>query len=155
MRHVTVEAHLKDVDALQAYTALCDFDCYIRLTDAVRDVRVQYMDDGLLQSDWEVNFRSGILRWSEIDRFDDVAKRIDFSQVEGDFEHFSGSWQVLDEDATIVRFDGRFDMGIPSLAQIIDPIAERTLIENIERIIEGLFRDAVQIVGRPECRQDA
>ena len=105
--------------------------------------------DGLLQSEWEVNFRNGTLRWSEIDRFDDAAKRIEFSQLGGDFDHFSGSWQVVDGEPTVVRFDGQFDMGIPSLAQLIDPIAERTLAENIVQIIAGLFGDAVHITAGP------
>lgn len=149
MRHVTLEARLHDVDARDAYTALCDFDRYVVLTDAVREVRVHGMRDGLLHSDWEVNFRNGILRWSEVDRFDDDAMRIEFTQIDGDFDHFSGSWHVLDGDVIVVRFEGHFDMGIPSLAQIIDPIAERTLAENIAQIIEGLFGDAVEIPGRP------
>ena len=88
---------------------------------------------------WAVNFRNGVLRWAEHDVVDRATWTITFVQTEGDFEHFDGSWRLtqVGDDVTI-RFDAVFDLGMPSLAPILDPIAERALVENIERILTGL-----------------
>jgi hypothetical protein len=39
-------------------------------------------------------------------------------------------------------FSARLDMGIPSLADALEPIAARTLIENIVSIVNGLVGHA-------------
>jgi ribosome-associated toxin RatA of RatAB toxin-antitoxin module len=119
-----------------AYEKIGDFGRYPELVDVVRAVRV-HGDD----SDWEVYFRNGILRWSETDQMDRAGRRISFVQTEGDFDHFVGHWCVepLAGDGSLVHFKADFDFGIPSLAGILDPIAERTFRETVYRILEGLF----------------
>ena len=46
----------------------------------------------------------------------------------------------------LLRFAASFDMGIPALSSIIDPIAEQALRENIVAIIKGLFGLNVEIL---------
>jgi hypothetical protein len=41
-----------------------------------------------------------------------------------------------------VLFSARLDMGIPSLADALEPIAARTLIDNIVSIVRGLVGPA-------------
>jgi hypothetical protein len=87
-----------------------------------------------------VAFRNGILRWSEEDTFDRAALRIDFTQLEGDVEEFAGSWVCADvDDGCQVRFDARIDLGVPTLADVLEPIATRALLDNTTSIIRGLF----------------
>ncbi len=100
--------------------------------------------DGVLESDWVVNFRNGILAWTERDAVDRTARTIAFEQLDGDFAVFTGSWAVApDGDGTVVRFEATFDLGMPSLAPMVDPIAERALVDNIRAILEGLLGPAV------------
>lgn len=138
MPGVVVTAHA-DLDARDAYVAICDFEGYADATDAVRSVVVSRGPDGMT-SEWEVNFRNGILRWTERDELDDDALTAGFDQIEGDFQEFRGRWTVApDNGGSIVRFEATFDLGIPSLARLLDPVAQRTLAVNIERIIRGLI----------------
>ena len=96
-------------------------------------------------SQWEVNFRQGILRWTEEDFFDPLTYSIQFRQIEGDAEHFSGSWLLSDTDeGCLICFAADFDMGIPSLSDIIEPIAEQALQENIRSILQGLLGDQIE-----------
>ncbi len=96
--------------------------------------------DGGVESDWEVNFRSGVLAWTERDTVDAGARRIDFEQVDGDFVLFTGTWAVEpDGGGSVVRFTASFDLGMPSLAPMIDPIAVRTLVDNVQAILSGLL----------------
>lgn len=71
-----------------------------------------------------------------------------FHQTEGDIEHFAGKWQVSPlAGGGLISFSAEFDMGIPSLSRILDPIAEQALRENIITIIQGLFGRNVEILS--------
>lgn len=139
MKHVEVTATIPGRRADEVYRLLCDFDRYPGQTDAVRSVSIDEATDGASRSTWEVNFRNGILRWSEEDRFDPQTRSIVFEQTAGDVDHFAGSWAVADDDGGCrVSFAADFDMGIPSLSDIIEPIAADALDHNIRSIVSGL-----------------
>ena len=129
------------------FDALSDFERYPEATDAVRQVTVTRQTSTKAASSWEVNFRSGILRWKEEDEFDHDARTIHFTQTEGDLKLFTGTWHVDEhDDGCVVRFVAQFDMGIPTLASMLDPIAESTLRENVSNIIRCLVDEPVEIV---------
>ncbi|WP_406835977.1 type II toxin-antitoxin system RatA family toxin [Streptomyces sp. AHU1] len=128
----------------EAYARVRDFGRYPDLVDRVRSVTVHPAPPGSsVLSDWEVDFRNGVLAWSEEDVFDDRARSIVFRQTEGDFESFDGRWDVTagPHGTAQVGFAATFDFGLPSLAGIIDPVAERVLRETIEHILRTLLGD--------------
>ena len=91
-------------------------------------------------SRWEVTFRAGLLRWTEEDTFDPDALSITFRQLDGDIAVFDGSWRCSDAaQGSEIVFAARLDMGIPSLADALEPIAVRTMTDNIVAIARGLF----------------
>ncbi|MGW0554247.1 type II toxin-antitoxin system RatA family toxin [Streptomyces sp. NPDC002926] len=140
MPEVTVDALVTGTSAAAVFDRLRDFASYPRYTDAVRQVVVTGVDADTVDSDWSVNFRNGVLCWSERDRIDASALTIDFAQSDGDFDRFEGSWRVRQDDESVtVRFTAAFDLGMPSLAAIIDPIATRALTESITSILRGLL----------------
>jgi ribosome-associated toxin RatA of RatAB toxin-antitoxin module len=86
-----------------------------------------------------VSFNDGILRWTEEDRFLPEEHRILFRQLSGDLEHFEGEWKVEEEgDGCSIRFSASFDLGVPTLSDMLDPIAEQALRDNVELILSGL-----------------
>jgi ribosome-associated toxin RatA of RatAB toxin-antitoxin module len=125
------------------YQTLADFERYPKLSDAVQSVAVTQMSENRTVSRWEVTFRAGQLRWTEEDTFDPGAHSITFRQLEGDSAVFDGSWQCVDAaPGSEIMFSARLDMGIPSLADALEPIAVRTLIDNIVSIVRGLVGSA-------------
>ncbi|MFF2118558.1 type II toxin-antitoxin system RatA family toxin [Kitasatospora sp. NPDC058184] len=147
-RQVTLEAFVPDADADTVFARLADFERYPEFTDAVRQVRVTEREDGVIDSEWAVNFRNGVMRWSENEVIDPATRSITFAQTTGDFASFDGTWRVEQADGRVViRFDAEFDLGMASLAAILDPIAERTLIENLQRILAGLNGPATTFGG--------
>lgn len=127
----------------EVFAAVADFAAYPRHTDAVRGVVVRPVGEAA-ESDWEVNFRNGVLAWTERDVVDPEERRIAFEQLDGDFAVFAGSWLVRpDGDGSTVTFEASFDLGMPSLAPMIDPIAERALTDNIRAILGGLLGPTV------------
>ena len=143
MRHVTIEALVPGADATDVFARVADFARYPEFTDAVREVTIRSAVDGSFISDWAVTFRNGIMRWSEQDTVDPERRVITFSQLDGDFESFEGSWRVDTAGPdVIVWFDAGFDLGMPSLAAVMDPIAEKALVQHIESILTGLVGPA-------------
>lgn len=143
MRHVTVRVDASHVTPTKAYELIGDFARYPELTDAVKEVRIDpAAETGGLISTWTVAFRNGLLSWTERDVWDTDARTISFTQLSGDFLSFEGVWRIAESgepDGSRVTFDAAFDLGIPSLAELLDPVAEAALRDNIVRILGSLL----------------
>src|SRR5205814_131192 len=84
--------------------------------------------------------RTGILHWTEIDRIDQGRLLIEFRQSVGDLARFDGVWSVHPAaGGTQVVFEAEADLGMPTLAPLLNPVAERTLRETIREILTGLL----------------
>ncbi|GAA1266440.1 aromatase/cyclase [Pseudonocardia aurantiaca] len=142
MPQVKVRALVPNTDADAVFARISDFERYSQYTDAVREIALRRLGNGVVESEWSVNFRNGILCWSERDHVDPAGRVIRFEQLDGDFEELSGEWTVTPagQDARVV-FTAEFDLGMPSIADLINPIAERALRENLEAILRGLLGD--------------
>ena len=144
MRTVALKITVPSRDPDTVYRILSNFERYSEFSAAVRSVSVTHTGADATISDWEVNFRAGVMRWKEEDTFDRPARRITFRQLEGDIALFDGSWDCSDSHgSTEIAFSARLDMGIPSLANALEPIAVRTLVDNTLSILNGLFGLAV------------
>ncbi|WP_320775343.1 SRPBCC family protein [Streptomyces sp. CRN 30] len=141
MPHVVLHALADGVDPAEAYRRISDFRRYPEFTETVREVSVEPpLPDGSTISDWAVVFRGGLMRWRERDTYAPESHTLAFEQLSGDFASFAGSWRCEARDAgTLIVFDAAFDLGIPSLAEILDPVAESTLRHLIGQIVQGLL----------------
>ena len=140
MRHVEIHAFVRNMDANTVFDILADFKYYTDLVDVVRSVDVQPQTDGTAISAWEVEFRNGMLRWTERDWFRRDQLRLDFDQIEGDFDEFYGGWVMTQEpDGVRLAMIADFDFGVPSLASIVEPVAARVLTDVTQQILTGLF----------------
>src|SRR5215212_1730105 len=121
---VRVSGHHPSISPEDAFDILRDFHRHALLSDAVRSVDLERQPDGSLISHWEVNFRNGILVWSEFDEFDPAGNTVRFQCRDGDPEDFSGSWSAsLDSSGQgcLLKFEARFEIGIPTLSDMLDP----------------------------------
>jgi ribosome-associated toxin RatA of RatAB toxin-antitoxin module len=141
VRSITFDAEVTGVDQGQAVDRIADFAAYPDLVDAVRQVdMLPSPPGGPLRSRWAVAFRGGLMRWSESDWVDRDTGVIRFEQDDGDLDVFRGQWRVSPTgDGVRVVFAADFDFGVPSIADILEPVASRMLTENIESILRGLF----------------
>ncbi|MFG3167515.1 type II toxin-antitoxin system RatA family toxin [Streptomyces sp. NPDC048200] len=153
MRSAQITIRAVAVAPADAFDRVKDFAGYPELSPVVRSVTVDRAASGTPggaaeeHSDWEVYFRNGILRWSETDTFDRAGLTIAFTQTDGDFAEFTGTWRVrADGEDSLIDFFTEFDFGIPSLAGILDPVAERVFRETIGVVVTSLFAKA-EVVG--------
>jgi ribosome-associated toxin RatA of RatAB toxin-antitoxin module len=151
MRTIRLRLHVPDKPASDVYATLANFERYPQLCDAVQKVTVTGVSENLTVSQWEVTFRAGLLCWTEEDKFDPGALTITFRQLEGDVAVFDGSWRCVDAaQGSEVLFSADLDLGIPSLADALEPIAARTLIANIISIVRGLVGSAELVASDTE-----
>jgi ribosome-associated toxin RatA of RatAB toxin-antitoxin module len=148
MRTTTLLVHLPATDPATGFGRIADFAAFPALADDVRAVEVRTAPGPVRHSDWVVNFRRGLLRWTEREFVDAGRLRIEFEQTAGDFAEFHGYWQLTGTaGGCAVRFDVGFDFGIESLAGLMDPIAERVVTRVVCAVLAGLFGDITVIEG--------
>ncbi len=148
MRVVKLDALIKDTPAEQVYDTVLKFDRYADLAPHVQSTVVhQTRPESSGRSSWELHFRSGLLSWTEREHFLVDELVIEFDQESGDFDEFTGRWELRQQGAdTELHFEVSFDFGIASLEGILDPIAERVIKETVAWSVVGMF-DVVQLDG--------
>jgi ribosome-associated toxin RatA of RatAB toxin-antitoxin module len=143
---LAVYANVTGMSAEDVYQRIAAFPDYVGLCEAVREVEVLDKGDRHMTTNWEVYFHRGILRWTEHAEFVPEEGLINFTEVDGDIDEFRGDWRIEDRaDGVSVVFSVVFDIGIPTLEHILDPIAEEALYDNISSILHGLLGDAVSV----------
>jgi ribosome-associated toxin RatA of RatAB toxin-antitoxin module len=137
MRSIQLRAVVPTDDLSLVFKQITDFARYPSVSADVR--YVQTRPGPPQHTDWEVNFRRGIMRWTEREDIDPVRLRVDFEQVEGDFGEFRGSWRLAAVPAGCeVVFAVTYDFGIDSLAGIMDPLAERVIKRSICAVLADI-----------------
>lgn len=150
MRTVRLRVGYDTEDVARDFHRITDFGAYPSLADDVRAVEVHPAPNPDLprDSDWEVNFRRGVMRWNEWESVDPDRLRVEFDQTEGDFAEFHGFWQLTEMTGGCeVLFEVTYDFGIESLAGIMDPIAERVVKRVICSVLTALFGEITILEG--------
>src|ERR1700704_2844750 len=97
MRTVMLRARFTTDDAHRDFHRIADFGRFPSLADDVCavDVHPAPSPDVPRDSDWEVNFRRGLMRWNEWESVEVDRLRIEFDLTDGDFAEFHGFWQLV------------------------------------------------------------
>jgi len=91
---------------------------------------------------WKTLVEDAPIEWTEEDRFDDAAIRIDYKLIEGDLDTFEGAWTFVESDGqTLVTLGVEYDFGVPTLAELIGPTLAKKVKENSEMMLAGLKRE--------------
>lgn len=94
-------------------------------------------------SRWKTLVEEAPIEWTEEDRFDDAALRIDYKLLEGDLDKFEGAWTFEHRDGvTHVVLGVEYDFGVPTLAELIGPTLQKKVRENSEMMLAALKRQA-------------
>jgi ribosome-associated toxin RatA of RatAB toxin-antitoxin module len=129
----------------RVWETILDLERYEESMETVRSVRVvEEADDSHRQAAWSVLLKGSILEWVEEEDLDHEAHTVVFKQVRGDLDHFDGRWalEALSSGKTRVIFEVEFEIGIPMLADMLNPVAQRSLQENCTEMLQGIERAA-------------
>jgi len=132
-----------DAPAQRVYELAKDQEHFPQFMPDVETVTIlQRRPDGVI-SRWKTLVEEAPIEWTEDDRFDDAALRIDYQLIEGDLDKFEGAWTFENRDGrTHVVLGVDFDFGVPTLAELIGPTLERKVRENGEMMLAALKRQA-------------
>lgn len=143
MRQIRLQALVPASAAASAFEQLTEFARFPSLAEDVRAVTVHPQG-----STWVMNFRRGVMRWTQREVVDPELLTVEFHQTEGDFEEFHGSWRVIPaESGCEVVFEVTYDFGIASIAGIMDPLAERVIKRSACSVLASLFGGVTVLDG--------
>lgn len=129
-----------EVPADRVWELVRDVEAYPRLMEPVRSLRVLEEGPDWVVTAWEVELKGSILKWTEHEQRDEERRRLTYHQIEGDLEQFDGYWQVTELSAEVTEaiLIVRFEIGIPMLREMLDPVAERAIRENSRLMLRSL-----------------
>jgi len=140
MPAMQVCAMVEGVEAAAALRRVTDYRRWPEASDAIRSVHVEGIAHDVSISVWEVTFRGGLMRWSERDWFDPEALEQRFALIEGDPYDFAGAWSAAPcPGGCVLLLKGEFDLGMPSLRHVLDPIAIEALEDAVADVLHALF----------------
>jgi ribosome-associated toxin RatA of RatAB toxin-antitoxin module len=145
MPEVVLELDIQ-APAERVWQVVTDIERYPDSMDSVRWVKIIDGTDPLARrSGWSVLLKGSILEWEEVERIDPDRMVMEFHQVSGDMETFDGAWRVtaLDRNRANVKLNISFEIGIPLLADMLNPVAERSLRANSRDMLLGVERDSL------------
>ncbi len=135
---IVVDAPVRDV-----YELAKDQERFPEFMPDVETVRVLERRPDSILTRWKTLVEDAPIEWTEEDRFDDAATRIDYKLLEGDLEKFEGSWTFEERDgATFVKLGIEYDFGVPTLAELIGPTLAKKVRENADMMLAGLKNEA-------------
>ncbi|NHC16105.1 type II toxin-antitoxin system RatA family toxin [Motilibacter deserti] len=125
----------------QVWDAVVDVESYPRYMETVKSVKeLRRLPDGSRETEWSVLLKGSTLEWVERDVVLEGERKVVFEQTDGDLEVFEGEWTVTEQpDGTVrVRLFVNFDIGIPLLSAMLNPVAERALKENSRTMLQQI-----------------
>jgi ribosome-associated toxin RatA of RatAB toxin-antitoxin module len=102
---------------------------------------------------WKTLVEDAPIEWTEEDRFDDAALRIEYALIDGDLDTFEGTWTFAQDGdgRTRVVLGVEYDFGVPTLAELIGPTLEKKVRENSEMMLAALKREAERRTDPPSA----
>jgi len=132
----------------RVWETVLDIESYQKSMDTVRFVRlIEGEGTDTRRAAWSVLLKGSILEWEEEEHLDREARSVTFTQLRGDLEFFDGHWALeeLGPAETRVVFEVTFEIGIPMLAEMLNPVAQRSLHENCTEMLRGIERTAAAV----------
>ncbi len=138
--------------AERVWAALNDVESYPRVMDHIRSVTVIERGSDYRLIAWDAELKGCAMKWTEREDIRPAEFRIDYRQVKGNLAVFEGYWQLepLGETSCRVTLVVRFDMGLPMLAGIVNPIAEKVFRENCRKMIAAIALQADALTAERE-----
>jgi ribosome-associated toxin RatA of RatAB toxin-antitoxin module len=130
----------------QVWDVINDVESYPLLMEHVRSLEVLERGPHHRVTSWEVDLKGCIMRWVEREEIDPTRYRIEYRQVKGDLAVFEGYWQLerMEDQTSRAILLVRFDIGIPMLSDMLNPVAERTIRESSQKMLMSLAEHAVR-----------
>lgn len=135
-----VEVSLQvNADRSQIYPILKDMEKYPEFMADLVSVDVIERKDNTTLTKWVSNVDGRIIKWTEVDTFDDENMHISYKQTEGDLKKFQGEWILTPLTAgTEIKLTVDFEFGIPMIAGLLNPILKKKVRDNSMNMLTAI-----------------
>lgn len=138
MPAVHTEMEVPGVSLEDVWRVVSDFEQFPVLMPNVLSVDVVSSDDTSTVTSWRVVLEGSEMTWDERDTFEPY-ERITFEQVDGDLDVFRGEWTLAESDnGVLVTLTVEFDLGIPSLAMVLNPVGVKAIQNNSREMLGAI-----------------
>jgi uncharacterized membrane protein len=143
MPTVQSQVRIESTPIEAVWKVVSDFESYPRLMQDVLEVKILHESGPLLTSSWKVLLNGSELNWIEESHLHPI-HRIAFEQTEGDLEVYQGEWTLeAVGDDVVVTLEIVFDIGIPSLEELLNPIAIKAIHSNSRQMLGAIQQHSV------------
>ena len=126
-------------DAREAYEMAKKMEDYPQFMENVNSVKIIENGPGYTITDWDTNVDGKQFKWQEKDTFDDQNLSIKYKQTTGDLKKFEGEWRFeREEGGTRITLTVDFEMGIPMVSGLLNPILKKKVKTNSEAMLEAI-----------------
>uniref|UniRef100_E6QWN0 Coenzyme Q-binding protein COQ10 START domain-containing protein n=1 Tax=mine drainage metagenome TaxID=410659 RepID=E6QWN0_9ZZZZ len=123
-------------DPQQAFDVVYDVEYFPMFMPNVTAARVISNDGDRKTVEWEMLIDGAPLNWTEDIRYDRDLLTADFKALDGVFSHFDGTWRVwVSANGTNLEVSVFYDLGLPEIEDIIGPILEERLRQNLDAML--------------------
>lgn len=142
MPHVVICQPVKAKCGQDVYRLLKDMERYPSFMQDLVSVTVRERTADTTVTAWKSNVNGMSIEWVELDVFDDAAMRIQYTQIEGDLQIFSGAWQVeARAEEILVTLTAEFELGIPMVAGLVHPLLKMKIRQNCLEMLAAIERE--------------
>lgn len=126
-------------DRDKIYPILKNMDEYPEFMTDLVSVEIIERTGNTTISKWVSNVDGRIIKWTELDTFDDENMHISYKQLEGDLKKFDGEWVLTPvTDGTEIKLTVDFEFGIPMIAGLLNPILKKKIRDNSMNMLKAL-----------------
>ena len=139
MPYVEVKLPVASSAAL-IYPIIRDMEKYPQFMKDLVSVEVLDRTANTTTTRWVSNVDGRIIRWTEVDVFDDEKKHISYKQTEGDLKKFEGEWALteLEDGQTEIMLTVDFEFGIPMIAGLLNPLLKKKVRDNSMNMLKAI-----------------
>lgn len=126
--------------AAEIYPIIKDMEKYPQFMTDLVSVEVVARTADTTTTRWVSNVDGRIIRWTEVDVFDDEKMHISYKQTEGDLKKFEGEWVLTEQPdgCTEIMLTVDFEFGIPMIAGLLNPILKKKVRDNSMNMLKAI-----------------
>ena len=129
----------------EIYPIIKDMEKYPEFMTDLVSVEVIERTGNTTVSKWVSNVDGRIIKWTELDTFDDENMHITYSQLDGDLKKFAGEWILTSTaEGTEVKLTVDFEFGIPMISGLLNPILKKKVRDNSMNMLRAV-KEKVEI----------
>jgi ribosome-associated toxin RatA of RatAB toxin-antitoxin module len=127
------------VDPHRAFDVVYDVASFPTFMSSVTAAKVISHEGDHKVVEWEMLIDGAPLNWTEDIRYNRELLTADFKALDGVFLKFDGTWRVAaGENGTELEVSLCYDLGLPEIEEIIGPILDERLRQNLDVMLENI-----------------